>query len=81
MENAYKKKKKDELEIRRNLSWLIGRRSQMIINNTLLIYKQILRPVWQYGAQLWGAPNQAILISSKDFKIKYSGALLMLHSD
>jgi hypothetical protein len=26
-------------------------------------------------------PNQAILILSKDFKIKYSGALLMLHSD
>jgi hypothetical protein len=25
-----------------------------------------------------GDPNQAILISSKDFKIKYSGALLML---
>jgi hypothetical protein len=26
---AHIKKKKDELEIRRNLSWLIGRRSQM----------------------------------------------------
>jgi hypothetical protein len=25
-----------------------------------------------------GAPNQAILILSKDFKVKYSGALLML---
>jgi hypothetical protein len=25
-----------------------------------------------------GAPKQAILILSKDFKIKYSGALLML---
>jgi hypothetical protein len=24
-----------------------------------------------------GAPNQAILILSKDFKIKYSGALLL----
>jgi hypothetical protein len=26
----------------------------MTIDNKLLIYKQILRPVWQYGAQLWG---------------------------
>jgi hypothetical protein len=52
---AHIKKKKDELEIRRrNLPWLIGRRSQMTINNKLLIFKQILRPVWQYGAQLWG---------------------------
>jgi hypothetical protein len=52
---AHIKKKKDELEIkRRNLSWLIGRRSQMTTDNKLLIYKQILRPVWQYGAQLCG---------------------------
>jgi hypothetical protein len=46
----------------------------MKIKNKLLIYKQILRPVWQYG----GAPNQAILILSNDFEIKCSGALLML---
>jgi hypothetical protein len=26
-----------------------------------------------------GVPNQVILILSKDFKIKYFGALLMLH--
>jgi hypothetical protein len=43
---AHIKKKRDELEIRRrNLSWLIGRRSQMTTDNKLL---------WQYGAQLWG---------------------------
>jgi hypothetical protein len=76
---AHMKKKKDKLEIRRrNLSRLIGRRSQITIDDKLLIYKRILRPVWPYGAQLWGAPNQAILILSKEFKIKYSGALLML---
>jgi hypothetical protein len=54
------KKEKDGLEIIiRNLSWLIGRRSQMTINNKLLIYKQILRPMWQYGAQLWGCSKQS----------------------
>jgi hypothetical protein len=51
----FNKEEKDELEIIiRNLSLLIGRRSQMTIDNKLLMYKQILRPVWQYGAQLWG---------------------------
>lgn len=40
------KKKREELEIkRRKLSWLIGRKSQMTIENKLLIYKQILSPV------------------------------------
>jgi uncharacterized protein YeeX (DUF496 family) len=50
---AHLKKKKDELEIRRTPLWLIGRRSQMTIDNKLLIYKQILRPEWRNGAQLW----------------------------
>jgi hypothetical protein len=66
------KKKKDELEIRRrNLSWLIGRRSQMTINNKLQIYKQILRPVWQYGAQLWGwsKPNNINIIQRFQNKV------------
>lgn len=54
------KKKREELEIkRRKLSWLIDRKSQMTIENKLLIYKQILRPVWLYGAQLWGCSKQS----------------------
>lgn len=54
MENAYKEKK-EELDIKyRKLCWLIGRKSQLTIENKLLIYKQILKPVWLYGAQLWG---------------------------
>jgi hypothetical protein len=52
---AHIKRKRYKLEtIRRNLSWLIGQRSKLTIDNKLLINKQILKPVWQYGAQLWG---------------------------
>jgi hypothetical protein len=71
------KKKKDE--IRRNLSWLIGRRSQMTIDNKLLIYKQILGPVWQYGAQLWGCSKLSNINIIQRFQNKYSGTLLTLH--
>ena len=34
--------------------WLIGRHSSLSINNKLLLYKQVLKPVWTYGIQLWG---------------------------
>jgi hypothetical protein len=53
------------------------RRSQMTINNKLLIYKQILRPVWQYGAQLWGCSKPSNINVIQRFQNKV-GALLML---
>ena len=34
--------------------WLIGRHSTLSIYNKLLIYKQVLKPVWTYGIQLCG---------------------------
>jgi len=42
----------------RNLYWIIGRKSQLSLENKLLVYKVIVKPVWTYGIQLWGtAPN------------------------
>lgn len=47
----------------RNLYWLIGRRSQLAIQNKLLIYKTVLKPIWTYGIELWGtAANSNIEI-------------------
>jgi hypothetical protein len=34
--------------------WLLGRKSKLSINNKLLIYITILKPIWAYGIQLWG---------------------------
>jgi hypothetical protein len=51
----------------------------MTTDNKLQIYKQIVRPCGNMDHNYGGAPNQVILILFKDFKIKYSGALLMLH--
>lgn len=49
------KKKKEELNIQyRKLYWLLGRNSKFSVQNKLLIYKQVLKPVWTYGIQLWG---------------------------
>jgi hypothetical protein len=52
---AHVKKKREELELRyKKMYWLIGRNSSPSLHNKLLIHKQILKPVWTYGIQLWG---------------------------
>lgn len=49
------KAKKDQLTLKvRNMQWLIGRKSQLSMENKLIIYKTILKPVWTYGIELWG---------------------------
>lgn len=49
------KKKAEELQLKyRKMYWLIGRNSQLSIHNKLMLYKQVLKPVWTYGIQLWG---------------------------
>ena len=40
--------------VKAKMDWLIGRSSKLSIHNKLLLYKQILKPIWTYGLQLWG---------------------------
>jgi hypothetical protein len=37
--------------------WLLGCKSKLSINNKLLNYKTILKPIWAYGIQLWGTAS------------------------
>jgi hypothetical protein len=41
----------------RQMYWIPGRNSQLSLDNKLLIYKAILKPVWLYGCQLWGTTS------------------------
>lgn len=52
--------KRAELDIKmRNLQWLIGRNSSLSVHCKLLIYKQKIKPVWMYGAPLWGCASKS----------------------
>jgi hypothetical protein len=56
------KKKRDELIIKfRKMYWLLGRNSELSIYNKLILYKQVLRPVWSYGIQLWDCASDSTL--------------------
>jgi hypothetical protein len=52
------KKKRDELNIKfRKMYWLLGLNSELSVHNKLTLYKQVIRPVWSYGIQLWGCAS------------------------
>jgi len=54
----------------RNLHWIIGRKSQLSLENKPLVYKVILKPVWTYGIQLWGAASNSNLEILERFQSK-----------
>ena len=39
--------------------WLIGRYCALSVYNKLMLYQQVLKPVWTYGIQLWGCTSQS----------------------
>jgi hypothetical protein len=50
--------------------WLIGRNSSLSTHNKLIFYKQILKPVWTYGIQLWGCTKQSNIDITQRFQNK-----------
>ena len=36
------------------LHWLLGRNSNLSLDNKILLYKSIIKPIWTYDIQLWG---------------------------
>ena len=59
--------KRKQLDLKqRNLYWIIGCKSQLLLEKKLIVYKVILKPAWTYGIQLWGtAPNSNLEIQER----------------
>ena len=59
---AHIKKKKQEWTLKfSRMIWLLGGRSTLSLDNRILLYKQILRPTWSYGCQIWGCSRNSNL--------------------
>jgi hypothetical protein len=39
--------------------WITGRKSKLSLENKLLIYTTILKPIWTYGIPLWGTASNS----------------------
>ena len=65
------KKKHEELQIKyRKMYWLLGKSSKLSVYNKLLLYNQVLKPVWTYGIQLWGCTKKSTLKCLQTFQNK-----------
>jgi hypothetical protein len=55
----------------RSMYWLLGRKSKLSLENKLLLYKCMIKPVWTYGIQLWGCakPSHTQIIQRLQSKI------------
>jgi len=46
----------------RKINWLIGKHSPLSLENKLIIYKTVLKPVRTYGIELWGRATAGTVI-------------------
>lgn len=54
----------------RKLYWMLGKNSHLSIDNKLLIYKTIIKPIWTYGSQLWGSASKSNIMKIQRFQSK-----------
>jgi hypothetical protein len=67
------KAKRRQLDLKiKNMYWLLNRKSKLSLENKLIIYKHIFKPIWTYGIELWGCskPSNTKIIQS--FQSKHS---------
>jgi hypothetical protein len=53
-----KKRKQTDLKAKET-NWLIGRKSNLSLENKLLVYKAIIKPIWIYTIELWGCASKS----------------------
>jgi hypothetical protein len=39
--------------------WLLGCNSELSVHNKIILYNQVIRPVWSFGIQLWGCATDS----------------------
>ena len=58
-EHIVKKRKQVALKVK-ELYWLIGSKSPLSLENKLLLYKSIIKPIWTMGLKYGGAPARQV---------------------
>jgi hypothetical protein len=83
--------KRQQLNIQfKRMYWLLGRKSELSIENKILLYKTVLRPIWTYGVPLWGTASTSNIEILQRFQNKVLRTMVnapwyvpnkILHSD
>ena len=67
--HIFSKRKQLGLKLR-SLHWLLQPSSKLTLQNKVLIYKVIIKPIWTYGIQLWGSAAQSNIAIIERFQSK-----------
>ena len=52
--------KKEKIRLKtKEINLLIRKRSHLSVENKLLIYKVVIKPIWSYGRELWGCASKS----------------------
>jgi hypothetical protein len=73
-----KKQKQIYLTIKQ-MNWLIGRKSNLAVENKIPIYKAIIIPIWMYGLQLWGCASKSNISLIQKSQSKILRMIVMHH--
>jgi len=57
-EHIIKKRKQTDFKVK-EIKWLIGRNSNLSLENKLLVYKAVIKPIWTYGRELWRCASKS----------------------
>ena len=41
---------------------MVGYKSHLTIENILLTYKEVIKPIWSYGIELWGCASKSNIV-------------------
>ena len=63
--------KRKQLDIKfKKMYWLFGHKSELSLDNKVLLYKTILKPIWTYGIELWGTASNSNIEILQRFQSK-----------
>jgi hypothetical protein len=46
----------------KGMYWLLGTNSKLSLENKILLYKTITKPIWAYGAEIWGCDSKSNIL-------------------
>ena len=52
------------------MKWLIGKNSPLPLENKILFYKTILKPIWTNGIELWGCVSKSNIAIMQRYQSK-----------
>jgi hypothetical protein len=68
---AHIQAKRKQLDLTsKKMYWIIGRKSELSLENKILLYKTILKSIWSYGIPLWGTASQSNIEMLQRFQNK-----------